>query len=219
MTIAPPLLLLAFDLGGTLFVGLSSTVLEDDDREWMARASAWNQMLSFSWLAACALVLLAPAWAFHWRAWGKELLAAIGVASAWLSRLSGAEAPSGGRPWSRQEGLRYLVKLAPAIFLLTFVLACLFSPTGCYSPRACSCRRPPAKLPAGRNHQFVLEHTPWFLALGGLVILLVAQPGDGPLHQHQPVFAACDVPQSLDSRVPGRLQSKTKRRAVHRICR
>ena len=103
VTIVPPLLLLAFDLGGTIFIGLSSTVLEDDDREWLARASAWVQMLAFSWLVACALVLLAPGWAFHWKTWGKELLAAITVASAWLSRLSGSA-----------SFLRRQTRLAPA---------------------------------------------------------------------------------------------------------
>jgi hypothetical protein len=172
VTIAPPLLLLAFDLGGTIFVGLTSTVLEDDDREWMARASAWNQMLSFSWLGICALVLLAPAWAFHWRAWGKELLAAIGAASAWLSRQSGAKVP-GKEPGPGTKVYGYLVKLAPAIFLVTFGIGLsiltnwlLFS-TGMLLPPASG------GVASWRDHQFVLEHTPWFLALGTMAILLV----------------------------------------------
>lgn len=172
VTIVPPLMLLAFDLGGTIFVGLTSTVLEDDDREWMARASAWNQMLSFSWLAVCVLVLLAPAWAFHWRAWGKELLAAIGAASAWLSRQSGAKVPN-KEPGPGTKVYGYLVKLAPAIFLVTFGIGLsiftnwlLFS-TGMLLPPA------PGKVAGWRDHQFVLEHTPWFLALGAMAILLI----------------------------------------------
>ena len=174
VTIVPPLLLLAFDFGGTLFVGLSSTVLEDDDREWMARASAWNQMLSFSWLVACALVLLAPGWAFHWKTWGKELLAVIGVASAWLSRLSGAVAPSGGKhPGPSRKVFAYVVKLAPAMFLVTFCVGLsiftnwLLYSTGLLLPPV------PGEVASWTNHRFLLEHTPWFLALGGLVALLV----------------------------------------------
>jgi hypothetical protein len=172
VTIAPPLLLLAFDLGGTIFVGLTSTVLEDDDREWMARASAWNQMLSFSWLGVCALVLLAPAWAFHWKTWGKELLAAIGAASAWLSRQGGAKAP-GKEPGPGTKVYAYLIKLAPGIFLVTFGIGLsiftnwLLYSTGMLLPPA------PGKIASWRDHQFVLEHTPWFLALGVMVILLV----------------------------------------------
>ena len=174
VTIVPPLLLLAFDFGGTLFVGLSSTVLEDDDREWMARASAWNQMLSFSWLVACGLVLLAPGWAFHWKTWAKELLAVIGVASAWLSRLSGAVAPSGGKqPGPSRKVFAYVVKLAPAIFLVTFCVGLsIFTNWLLYST---GMLLPPAhgEVASWTDHRFVLEHTPWFLALGGLVALLI----------------------------------------------
>jgi len=174
VTIALPLLLLAFDLGGTIFVGLSSTVLEDDDREWMGRASAWSHMLSFSWLVACALVLLAPGWAFHWKDWSKGLLAAITVASAWLSRLSGSAATSTGKaPSPGRKIFAYLVKLAPAVFLVTFGVGLsiftnwLLYATGMLLPPA------PGGVVTWRDHEFVLEHTPWLLALGGLVILLV----------------------------------------------
>jgi len=174
VTIALPLLLLALDLGGTIFVGLSSTVLEDDDREWMARASAWSHMLSFSWLVACALVLLAPGWAFHWKVWGKGLLAALTVGSAWLSRLSGFAATATGKaPGPGRKIFAYLVKLAPAVFLITFGVGLsiftnwLLYSTGMLLPPA------PGVVATWRDHEFVLEHTPWFLALGGLVILLV----------------------------------------------
>ena len=174
VTIVPPLLLLAFDLGGTIFIGLSSTVLEDDDREWLARASAWVQILAISWLIACALVLLAPGWAFHWKAWGKELLAAIAVASAWLSRLSGSATSSGGNaPSLGRKVFAYLVKLAPAIFLVTFVVGLsiftnwLLYSTGMLLPPA------PGGVASWSDHQFVLEHTSWLLALSAMAILLV----------------------------------------------
>ncbi len=174
VTIVPPLLLLAFDLGGTIFTGLSSTVLEDNDREWLARATAWNQMVAFSWLVACVLVLLAPGWAFHWKTWGKELLAAITVASAWLSRLNGFEASSRGKqPGLGGKVFGYLVKLAPAIFLATFgVGLSIFTNWLLYST---GMLRPPAPggVASWSDHQFVLEHTPWYLALGAMAILLI----------------------------------------------
>ncbi len=174
VTIVPPLMLLAFDLGGTLFVGLSSTVLEDDDREWLARASAWVQILAFSWLIACALVLLVPGWALHWRAWGKELLGAVAVASAWLSRLSGAVSPPGGKhPGPGRKAFAYLVKLAPAIFLVSFCVGLsIFTNLLLYFS---GMLRPPAAgwVASWTDHRFVLEHTPWFFALGGLVALLL----------------------------------------------
>jgi hypothetical protein len=174
VTIVPPLMLLAFDLGGTIFIGLSSTVLEDDDREWLARASAWVEIVAFSWLILCALVLLAPTWALHWRAWGKELLAAVTVVSAWLSRLSDSKAGPGGK----QSGLggktlAYAVKLAPAIFLVTFVVGLsIFTDLLLYFSGML--RRPAAGLVASwTDHRFVLEHTPCSLALLVIAILLV----------------------------------------------
>ena len=174
VTIVPPLMLLAFDLGGTIFIGLSSTVLEDDDREWLARASAWVQIVAFSWLIACALVLLVPGWALHWKAWGKELLGAIAVASAWLSRLSGSAVLSGDKePGPSRKVFAYLVKLAPAIFLVTFVVGLsIFTNLLLYFS---GMLRPPGpgEVVSWTDYRFVLEHTPCFLALIVMAILLL----------------------------------------------
>src|ERR1051326_5673945 len=83
VTIAPPLLVIAFDLGLSLFVGFSSAVLEDEDREWLARSSAWTQLFCFSWAAVCGLVLLVPGWAFKWRIAGG-MLSGFGTISGWM---------------------------------------------------------------------------------------------------------------------------------------
>ncbi len=171
VTIVPPLMLLAFDFGGTIFIGLSSTVLQDDDREWLARASAWVEIVAFSWLIACALVLLVPGWALHWRAWGKELLGAIAVASAWLSRLSGSS--TGKESGPSRKVLAYLVKLAPAIFLVTFAVGLSIFTNWLLYSSGMLLAPAPGGVASWSDHQFVLEHTPWFLALGAMVILLV----------------------------------------------
>jgi len=174
LAIGPPLLLLALDLGTAIFVGLSSNVLKDEDREWLARASAWNQLFSFSWLAACAVVLLVPEFTFHWKAWGKELFAAVGAASAWFSRQTTAAASSGQQvPGVAQKILGFVKKLAPAVFILTFAVGLsiltnwLLYSTGFLFPA----------IHGGAqmwwNHKYVLEHTPWALALAGLGTLAV----------------------------------------------
>ncbi len=174
VTIVPPLLLLAFDLGGTIFTGLSSTVLEDDDREWLARASSWNQMLAFSWFVACVLVLLAPGWAFHWKTWGKELLAAITVVSAWLSRFGGSEAFLGGQQrGSSRKIFAYLIKLAPAIFLVTFGVGLSIFTNWLLCSTGLVRSRTDGVVASWSDHQSVLEHTPWYLALGFMVLLLI----------------------------------------------
>ena len=90
VTIAPPLLVLAFDLGGALFMGLASHALEDEDREWLARASAWTQLFCVSWLGICGLVLLVPGWAFEWKIWAQVRTHRRGAISGWLSTRGGS---------------------------------------------------------------------------------------------------------------------------------
>lgn len=76
---APPLFLLAFALPLIVFVGLTSKVLQDDDREWLSRAGAWLLLFILGWSGICALVLIAPVWVFHLPAWEEEGLAAAGA--------------------------------------------------------------------------------------------------------------------------------------------
>ena len=60
VTVTVPLLLLSFGLALALFVGLTSNVLQDDDREWLSRAAAWLLLFIVAWAGASALVLLVP---------------------------------------------------------------------------------------------------------------------------------------------------------------
>jgi hypothetical protein len=55
----PTSLLLLF-LQITVFIGLASRDMSDDDREWWARAGAWILILGLSWLVASAVVILGP---------------------------------------------------------------------------------------------------------------------------------------------------------------
>jgi hypothetical protein len=66
-----------------------------------------------------------------------------------------------------------VVKLAPAIFLVTFCVGLsIFTNWLLYST---GMLLPPAhgEVASWTDHRFVLEHTPWFLALGGLVALMI----------------------------------------------
>jgi len=122
VTWGPPLLLLAFTVSGALFVGLSSRALEDDDREWLARAAAKLLLFCFFWTAACALVLIAPGIAFGWNNWGKSALAAIGTVSAWSSSLAGFKGTNNGPGQAESEPKTTLssvvLKVAPAVFMI-----------------------------------------------------------------------------------------------------
>jgi hypothetical protein len=63
-TVAAPLLLMALALAACLFVGFTSRVLQDEDREWLSRAGAWVFLFVVGWTGICALVLIVPQWAF-----------------------------------------------------------------------------------------------------------------------------------------------------------
>jgi hypothetical protein len=85
VTLAPPLVLLGFCLGSTIFVGLSSRYLQDGDREWMSRAVAGVLLVAVGWWAICSMVLVLPEWALGWHSWVHGLLATLGALAAWLS--------------------------------------------------------------------------------------------------------------------------------------
>ncbi len=44
----------------TVFIGLASRDMTDDDREWWARAGAWILIVGVSWLVASAVAILGP---------------------------------------------------------------------------------------------------------------------------------------------------------------
>ncbi|HEY6970531.1 MAG TPA: patatin-like phospholipase family protein, partial [Candidatus Angelobacter sp.] len=89
VTIALPMLLLFFALAVTVFVGLTSIVLEDEDREWLARSGAWILLTTVTWAGFCALTLLAPTWAFSLGAWAKSSIAAAGGIGGWIAAAAG----------------------------------------------------------------------------------------------------------------------------------
>jgi hypothetical protein len=95
ITVALPVLLVALLLAEFLFIGFSSRVLLDKDREWLARAGAWVLLVVVGWTAVCALVLILPDWAFTMGVWEKSLLAAAGASAGWISALGGLSSKTG----------------------------------------------------------------------------------------------------------------------------
>ena len=60
LCVAPPLFMLAFLLSESLFIGLTSYVTGDEDREWWARAGAWMLIAGLGWLLFHLLVIFGP---------------------------------------------------------------------------------------------------------------------------------------------------------------
>jgi patatin-like phospholipase len=117
------LLLLQF----TAFVGLASRDMDDDDREWWARAGAWLLIVAATWLVVSAVVILGP---FALDAIVARLGISTGAARTALGILTlfsgGAAYKSNalgrGSPITKQlEALAFMM-VAPVIVVLIMVL-------------------------------------------------------------------------------------------------
>jgi hypothetical protein len=122
VTLGLPLILLGFALATVFFVGLSSTFLRDEDREWMSRAVAGVLLVAIGWFGVCGVVLMLPEWALGWRAWAHGLLASVAVAAGWLSTFSGsfvanANAGAAGETQKPSRILSLAARVAPPVFV------------------------------------------------------------------------------------------------------
>lgn len=162
VTLALPLFLVALAFAVTVFVGLTSNMLAEEDREWMARAAAWLFLTILIWAGACTLVLVAPVWVLHLSAKAKSAVAAAGGISGFVAALAGfsnqSKAQPSGEAASTNPGkngklLNIAGKLAAPIFILVFLtgLALLTNVILC---------RVGLVQADWWNHDLVLEDTP-----------------------------------------------------------
>jgi hypothetical protein len=131
VTFAMPLLFLSFGLAVTVFVGFTSRVLEDEDREWLARAGAWAILCMVCWAGLSTITLLAPTLLFSLHKKLDSALAAGGVLSGLVSVITGLSSKTkidpgrGGPSQSRSSFLLDIAgRIAAPLFIL-FFLTCL----------------------------------------------------------------------------------------------
>jgi hypothetical protein len=129
VTLGPPLLLLSFMAAGGLFVGLTSRILGDDDREWLSRGAAWMLLFVVCWTGICGLVLMAPAWVFALRAWAESSVAAAGGLAGVLCSIAGFGSQTvlnrePRRPKSGKTGigLDLVAKVAAPVFVAVLLV-------------------------------------------------------------------------------------------------
>ena len=77
-TVAPPTFVLSFTLAATVFVGLGSRLMSEEDREWWSRFGAWALISATAWTAVSVVVLLVPQWIANGLAFTAATLAAGG---------------------------------------------------------------------------------------------------------------------------------------------
>jgi hypothetical protein len=128
-TFAMPLLFTSFGLAVTIFVGFSSRVLEDGDREWLARAGAWGMLCMVAWIGFSAMTLFAPLLVFWLHAklklWADTTFATAGGISGVLAALAGfsnkTKAKNGASGSKQGSVLDLAGKLAAPVFIVIFL--------------------------------------------------------------------------------------------------
>jgi hypothetical protein len=128
-TFAMPLLFTSFGLAVTMFVGFTSRVLGDEDREWLARAGAWGMLCMAAWIGFSAMTLFAPLLVFWLHAklklWADTTFATAGGISGVLTALAGfsnkTKAKNGTSGSKQGSALDLAGKLAAPVFIVIFL--------------------------------------------------------------------------------------------------
>jgi hypothetical protein len=99
---AAPAFLLVVLLGVTLFIGVTSksTGIDDEDREWWSRLSAWVLIAVLGWISFTTIVIIGPLALLKAPQW----LAPLGGISGVLAAIIGKSARTSGRKPSNGEG-------------------------------------------------------------------------------------------------------------------
>lgn len=129
--LAAPAFLGVFLFAATLYIGLSSRLTDDQDREWWGRSGSWTLLVAGGWAAVSGLVVLGPSGLAALYANEHERLVelmggAAGILSALTSVLLGSSSSTSATQemnTNRQSSLRDLAsKLAAPVFILIFLL-------------------------------------------------------------------------------------------------
>ena len=112
----------------TLFIGLASRDMTDEDREWWARAGAWLLIVGVTWLVAAAIVFLGPialdaalaALGLSHRG-GRAGLGVVTLMSGGAAYRMVASLTAESKQWQRMTTLALGIA-APAIAMLLLVL-------------------------------------------------------------------------------------------------
>ncbi len=123
VTLGPTLVLLGYYFGSALFLGLSSSFLKDEDREWMSRAMAGVLLFAGLWSLTCLLVLVVPRWVLGWHPAAQGATGALGILAGWLSSRSSGDEDESSVSKFKLALLGFARNQAALIFVLVLIVA------------------------------------------------------------------------------------------------
>jgi hypothetical protein len=126
----PVLLMVVLGITIMGFLGLSGTLLSEEQREWWSRLGAWLALATFGWLGICVICFFMPLWiamagvkiAAAGIAWGG--ITAAGVKFAFGSKSGGKDVDA-----KQSKLITLILNVAPTVFvvgLLSFASLLLF---------------------------------------------------------------------------------------------
>ncbi len=126
---AVPIFLLVVLIAATIFVGLSSKTVTDEDREWLARYGGWVLIVSCVWIVLNSLVLLGPSAIEsllaielnRTSAIMPAIVTIIGVASGVISLFGGFSSRSQVRDEAVKTRTSKILAVAPKIAAVIFL--------------------------------------------------------------------------------------------------
>jgi hypothetical protein len=130
VVLGPPVMLTIILLTATLFVGLMSRLMDDEDREWSSRFGAFVIMMGAAWLVVGGLAVFGARVFDLPQGWYAKALAGVGgasglftLATGWSSRTSGsgAAAPSPGLAAAVTRNATTIVAAIFAAFVAVFL--------------------------------------------------------------------------------------------------
>ncbi|MFN6963212.1 MAG: patatin-like phospholipase family protein [Pyrinomonadaceae bacterium] len=176
VTLSVPLFLVVVLAAATLFVGLSSRLIKDEDREWLARYGAWVLIVAAGWIVLAALVLFGPTivekmvallrrgGAFSLDGLPAMISSAAAAVSAMLALGGGFSERSHVRPEPTRSRISRFLDYAPtvgAVILLTFILIGLAYVTSLVF----------GQMTGAAGHVSVLRQSSFLMLSGALVVL------------------------------------------------
>ena len=115
----PSLMLLAYGLAATFYIGIAGRKLSDGRREWWGRLGAWMALSSVGWLLLSAISIFGPEWVYSAHPATKLTLSSVWAAISWVgTKFASSSSTGSGTGPSLQDRIKEAIAaIAPYAFI------------------------------------------------------------------------------------------------------